>query len=122
MPVKNTKKEEKSYNPVVTAFFDAPVFGVDATETTPDQLVTEVTTKAGKTYKKELGSAFSSAALTAEGFSVIQKNIQIGSRLLLRQSRKLNKNGGRTFFLEVLPADLNANTSGKSATTNDDGI
>jgi hypothetical protein len=120
MPVKNTK-EEKSYNPVVTAFFDAPVFGVDATETTPDQLVTEITTKAGKKYKKELGSAFTSAALTADGFSVIQKNIQIGSRLLLRQSRKLNKNGGRTFFLEVLPADTNASFGGKT-TINDDGI
>lgn len=121
MPVKNTKKEEKSYNPVVTAFFDAPAFGVDATPETPDSLLVIHTTKAGKSYKKELGSAFTSAALTADGFSVIQKNIQIGSRLLLRQSRKLNKNGGRTFFLEVLPADTNASFSGKT-TSGDDGI
>ncbi len=122
MPVKNINKtEERPRNPSVTAFFDAPVFGIDATENTPDSLVTEITTKAGKTYKKELGTAFTSAPLNADGFSVIQKNIQIGSRLLLRQSRKLNKNGGRTFFLEVLPADANASYGGKSA-TNDDGI
>lgn len=121
MPVKDNTKQERPRNPSVTAFFDAPVFGVDATDTTPDLLVTEITTKAGKTYRKELGSAFTSVPISADAFSIIQKHVQVGSRLLLRQSTKLNKNGGRTFFLEVLPADTNASFSGKT-TSGDDGI
>ena len=117
MPVEN--KENKPRNPTVTAFFDAPVFGIDATEETPDNLVTEITTKAGRTFRKELGSAFTSTQLDAGALSVIQ-NAKAGDRLLLRQSSKLNKNGGRTFFLEVLAAD--ANYGGKSSTSSNDGI
>lgn len=97
------KVTEKVFNPTVGAFFDAPEFGQDATETTPDSLVIAVTTRSGKNFKKELGTAFTSAPINEEGFKNIQKHIQIGSKLLLRKAKNPNKNGGRTFYLEVLP-------------------
>lgn len=85
MPV-NTTEKKKSYNPTITAFFDAIKFGQknEAGEGIP-------------------GTAFVSANIDAKAFEVIQKHIQIGSKLLLRQATRLNKNGGRTFYLEVLP-------------------
>jgi len=97
----NIGKNGKEFNPTVTAFFDAPKFGQDANENTPDQLVSEVTTKNGGTFKKEIGTAFLSMPIDAKAFEVI-KNVKQGDKFLLRMSRNLNKNGGRTFFLEVI--------------------
>ena len=100
---KNGNGAEKKYNPTIGAFFDAPEFGTDATEETLDGLVSEVTVRSGKTFKKELGTAFRSAPIGEDDFQNIQKHLKVGSRLLLRKGSKPNKNGGRTFYLEILP-------------------
>lgn len=76
----------KKYNPTVTAFFDAPKFG-----------------KKDENGQGIEGTAFVSTNIDAKAFETIQKHVQIGTKLLLRESARLNKNGGRTFYLEVLP-------------------
>jgi hypothetical protein len=103
-------KTEKKFNTTVTAFFDAPEFGQDATGETHDSLVVDVTTRAGKNYKKEMGTAFVSAPLNADAFAAI-KTAKPGDRLLLRKGKGLNKSGGRNFFLEVLPGLNNTNNT-----------
>jgi hypothetical protein len=121
-----TKDPGTKRNPTIGAFFDAPAFGEDATSETPDTLVTEITLKSGKTVKKELGTALISGNINEEGFQNLQKHVQVGSRLLLRKSKNLNKNGGRTFFLEVLSEDSGRNTgnggTGRKSAVTDDGI
>lgn len=96
MPAKNNNsdtgnnggaaKPAKKYNPTITAFFDAPKFGIK------DELGEGVE-----------GTAFISTNIDAKAFETIQKHVSIGSKLLLRQAQRLNKNGGRTFYLEALP-------------------
>lgn len=83
MPAKNTvtSTQGKQFNPTITAFFDAPKFSKEGGE----------------------GDAFLSANIDAKAFETIQKHVQLGTKLLLRKSPRLNKNGGRTFYLEVLP-------------------
>lgn len=78
-----TKTTKKQYNPSVTAFFDNPKFGEKD--------------EAGNGME---GTAFLSVAIDGDAFTTIQKHIQIGSRLLLRKSRKA---GSKAYFLEVLP-------------------
>lgn len=79
-------QSKKGFNPTITAFFDAPKFGIKDEN--------------GEGIE---GSAFISAPIDNKAFETLQKHAAIGNKLLLRQARNLNKNGGRTFYLEVLP-------------------
>lgn len=61
--------------------------------------------------------ALLSANLNADGYEVIQRHLQIGSKLLIRKSTKLSKTGGNTYFLEVLPPmDQAARGTSRAAT------
>lgn len=71
-----TQKGNKKFNPTITALFENGKFGV---------------------------GALLSANINAEGYEVIQRHLQIGSKLLVRKSPRLSKSGGETYFLEVLP-------------------
>lgn len=82
----NQAKTPRQFNPTITAFFDAPKFGIK-----------------DETGNGIEGTAFLSANIDTEAFETLQKHVSIGSKLLLRQSVRLNKNGGRTFYLEALP-------------------
>jgi hypothetical protein len=81
----------KKFNPTVTAMFDAPNF-------------------ANKALKGEDGAAFLSAPIDDKAILALDQ-VQVGSKLLLKKSPKPNKNGGATYYLEVLPP-----YTGKSAT------
>ncbi len=88
----------KQFNPRVTAMFDSPSFAI-------------------KALKGEDGAAFLSAPIDAKGIAAIN-TVQLGSKLVLKKSDKLNKNGGSTYYLEVLPP-----YTGKTATQQiEDGI
>lgn len=82
---------DKKYNPTVTAFFSAPKFLLKDTAGNPVP-----------------DTAYISAVIDEEAFQVIQKNIQLGTKLLFRQSPRLNRTGGKTYYLEVLPPMANA--------------
>lgn len=73
----------KQFNPTVTAFFDSPKWG-------------------NKAFAGEDNSAFLSASLDDKAIAELQ-NLRVGNKLLLRKSSKLNKNGGFTFYMEVIP-------------------
>lgn len=79
----NTGTNGKQFNPTVTAMFDAPNF-------------------ANKALKGEDGAAFLSAPIDEKAISALDF-IEVGSKLLLKKSPKPNKNGGATYYLEVLP-------------------
>lgn len=81
----NTKSNRK-YNPTITAFFDAPKFSMKGEDGSPIE-----------------GTAFISTNIDSKAFEIIQKHVSVSTKLLLRQAVRLNKNGGRTFYLEVLP-------------------
>lgn len=66
----------KKYNPTVTAMFRNEKFGDEA---------------------------LLSVDLDAKGFEAIQKHAQIGVKFLIKKAARLNKNGGATFYLEILP-------------------
>ncbi len=82
---------KKAFNPTITAMFENAKFGE---------------------------GALLSANIDAKGFEVVQRQLQIGSKLLIRRSPKLSKNGGNTYFLEILPP-MAANTP---ARRDDSGI
>lgn len=94
MPAKTTNTTTKTnYNPTVTAFFENQKFG---------------------------DGALLSATLDAKAFEAVQRHIQIGAKLLIRKSKKENKNGGSTYFLEVLPPQADTNFSSKKSSNSDD--
>ena len=88
----NETKKEKKNNPTVTAFFPAPKFSQK--------------NEAGEPID---GTAFLSAPINEEAFSVIQKSVQLGTTLLLRLAPRLNKNGEKYWFMDVLPPLTNLN-------------
>lgn len=91
-----------TFNPTVTAMFDAPKF-------------------ANRAFNGEEGAAFLSMPLDDQALTVI-KGVKAGEKLLLKKSTKPNKNGGATYYLEILPA-LGATVAKKSATEQlEDGI
>lgn len=92
----NTTRTGKAFNPTVTALFENEKFGE--------------------------GSLLS-AAIDANGFKTIQQHIQIGSKLVVRRSKRLSKTGNVTYFMEVLPPLVesgNKNTARRSTSANDD--
>lgn len=93
-----TTGAKKNYNPTITALFDAPKFGMKDEN--------------GNGIE---GTAFVSANIDAKAYDILQKHVVIGTKLLVRQSPRLNKNGGRTFYMEVLPP-LAENTRSWGAT------
>ncbi len=94
----NTGTNGKQFNPTVTAMFDAPNF-------------------ANKALKGEDGAAFISSPIDEKALDAVNA-IELGSKLLLKKSPKPNKNGGATYYLEVLPP-----YTGKTATQEiEDGI
>lgn len=80
----NDAQNDKKFNPTVTAFFDSPKFAKNVFgKTDPD-------------------NAFLSMPLDDKAIEELQK-AKKGQRLLLARSARPNKNGGATFFLEILP-------------------
>jgi hypothetical protein len=73
----------KQFNPTVTAFFDAPKWN-------------------NKAFAGEDNAAYLSAELDEKAIDEIQK-LKPGHKLLLRKTSKLNKLGGNTFYMEVIP-------------------
>lgn len=71
--------------------------------------------------------AMLSTKISAADFDLIQNNLEINSKFLLRKSPKLDKNGGEYWFLEILPpmaTDTTSKFSGRSkakATNNNTG-
>lgn len=95
----------KPYNPTLAVLFDAPAFGLDATDDTPEDQVVEITLNNGEKRRKIIGTAFRTKreGLSPNDFAQIQKSVQIGSGMLLRAGSKLNAAGGRNFYLEATP-------------------
>ncbi len=92
----NTTNTTKKFNPTITAMFRNEKFGTDA---------------------------LLSANIDAKGFAVVQQQLQIGSKLLIRKSAKPSKNGGETYFLEILPPyEGAANTNTRRTSTDNSGI
>jgi hypothetical protein len=99
----NVGNNGKEFNPTVTAMFDAPNFAK------------KVFKESGDTE----GTAFLSSPIDDKGIAALD-HVQLGSKLLLVKSPKLNRNGGATYYLEVLPPYTGGN---KTATEQiEDGI
>jgi hypothetical protein len=47
--------------------------------------------------------SFLSKPIDEKGFNEIQRNLVIGSRVLLKNTRKQSANGSTIYFLEILP-------------------
>jgi hypothetical protein len=77
-----TGNNGKAFNPTVTVFFDSPKW-------------------AGKAFSGEDNAAYLSAVLDDKAIKEIQ-SLREGNKLLLRKSSKLNKNGGFTYYMEVI--------------------
>lgn len=85
-----TQKGTKKFNPTITALFENSKFGE---------------------------GALLSANIDAKGYEVIQRHLEIGSKLVVRKSPRLSKNGNTTYFLEVLPP-LTENNNRKTSKRN----
>jgi hypothetical protein len=84
------KSTNKNYNPTVTVLFDNAKFGEGSLLSPP---------------------------IDQEGYDALMQNISIGSRLLLKRSSKIAKNGSTVNFLEILkPLEQSSTTGRKPAT------
>jgi len=84
---------KKNYNPTVTALFENEKFGE--------------------------GSLLS-APLTAEGFEALQRHGGIGVKFVVKKSKKPNKNGSSTYFMEILPPQENSDKLARRSNNGDD--